>query len=263
MINKILLGLFLMICMFANAQKKSVNNYKYIIVPEKFDFLKKADQYQTSSLTKFLLQKKGFTVFLSNEELPSELAVNKCLALYAKVVDKSGMLAVRSAVELRDCFNNVVYTSQVGKTKSKEYKKAYHQAIRNAVSSMQDVVYEYKEEPIQKEEVIIAKNISDKVVKNVVISPKVIETPLVKDKIAKKESILSKELKVLYAQEKNNGFQLVNTKPEVVFMILKTNVKDVFILKDKNGILYKNGTHWIAEYYKNNQLHTEKYQIKF
>jgi hypothetical protein len=68
---------------------------------------------------------------------------------------------------------------------------------------------------------------------------------------------------VLYAQTKNNGFQLVNTALEVVFLILKTNVKNVFIIHDKNGILYKCGENWIAEFYENNQLITKEYQIKF
>jgi len=41
------------------SQTKKMSDFKYIIVPNKFDFLKKSNQYQTSSLTKFLLQKKG------------------------------------------------------------------------------------------------------------------------------------------------------------------------------------------------------------
>ena len=40
----------------------SLNDYKYVSVPEKFDFLKSNDQYQLNSLTFFLLKKKGFTV---------------------------------------------------------------------------------------------------------------------------------------------------------------------------------------------------------
>ena len=64
-------------------------------------------------------------------------------------------------------------------------------------------------------------------------------------------------------QAKANGFQLVNTTPEVVFLLLKTNVKDVFVIKDKNGILYKVGDVWIAEFYENDRLTTKTYLIKF
>ena len=68
---------------------------------------------------------------------------------------------------------------------------------------------------------------------------------------------------ILYAQPITNGFQLINTKPAVVFQVLKTKLKDVYIIKNKNGILYKNENNWVAEYYKNNALIVESYQIKF
>ena len=42
-----------------------LNQYKYVSVPDRFDFLKTNDQYQMSSLTQFLLTKKGFTVLES------------------------------------------------------------------------------------------------------------------------------------------------------------------------------------------------------
>ena len=50
---------------------------------------------------------------------------------------------------------------------------------------------------------------------------------------------------------------------EVVFVILNTNKKDVYVIKGKDGTLYKNGENWVAEYYKNDQLVKEVYQIKF
>ena len=59
------------------------------------------------------------------------------------------------------------------------------------------------------------------------------------------------------------GYQLVNTKPEVVFVLLKTGNSDKFIIKDKNGTLVKQGDYWVAEYYENDALVTKKYQVKF
>ena len=71
------------------------------------------------------------------------------------------------------------------------------------------------------------------------------------------------QIETLYAQVKNNGFQLVNTQPKVVFQLLQTNLKEVFILKGSNGIFYKKGTRWIAEYYENNQLIQKEYLVNF
>ena len=40
MIKKIVFSLLLVLAMSAYSQQKDINNYKYIIVQEKFDFLK-------------------------------------------------------------------------------------------------------------------------------------------------------------------------------------------------------------------------------
>ena len=67
----------------------------------------------------------------------------------------------------------------------------------------------------------------------------------------------------LYAQPKENGFQLINAKPQVVFVILNTGVKDIYVIKDKNGLLYKKGENWIAEFYDGGEIVVKKYSIKF
>ena len=88
---------------FVFGQEKKVNNYKFIVVPDKFDFLNQRDKYKTSSLTKFLLKKNGFTVVLNSEQYPKDLINNPCSALNALVLDKSSMFKVKVIIELRDC----------------------------------------------------------------------------------------------------------------------------------------------------------------
>lgn len=247
---KKILFILLMITTSVFAQKQ-INNYKYVIVPNKFEFVKKNDQYKTSSLTKFLFNKHGFTALLADEKLPEDIAVNRCLALTGTVKDDSGMLTTKSVIELRDCFNKVVFTSKVGKSKNKDYKKAYHEAIRDAFKSIKALHYKYnntsnREEVVKENKTIIEVSETNKLAKQVVVD--------------QKNGVITKNI---YAQPITNGFQLVNTKPEVVFHIIKTNVKDVFILKNKNGILYKSNKIWVAEYYRNELKVIENYQIKF
>ncbi|MGY8910777.1 MAG: hypothetical protein ACKVIG_13095, partial [Flavobacteriales bacterium] len=67
MIKKTIFLLMLLVSNSLLSQQTNLNKYQYIIVADQFDFLKEVDQYQTSSLTKFLLEKKGFEVFLSNQ----------------------------------------------------------------------------------------------------------------------------------------------------------------------------------------------------
>ncbi|MEE4001325.1 hypothetical protein V1T75_13355 [Tenacibaculum sp. FZY0031] len=241
------IALFITTTCFA---QKPIHNYKYVIVPTKFDFVKGRDKYQISSLTKFLFNKYGFTAFLEDESLPADVVDNRCLALTGVVKDDSGMFITKNIVELRDCYNKVVFRSQMGKSKEKEYKKAYHEAIRNAFKSIRELQYKYtpsKDVDIvkSKEKVQLAPTVE-------VMEPKNID-------LEEKKTSES----TLYAQSIINGFQLVNIKPEVVYKVLETNVKNVFVIEDKNGILYKNGDSWYVECYKNGIKTTKKYQIKF
>lgn len=259
MIKKIVFSLLLVLAMSAYSQNTEFDNYKYIIVQDRFDFLKEQDQYQTSSLTKFLLQKKGFTVFLSNETLPKDVSENRCLALMATVKSTSSLFVVKNKIELEDCYGKLIYSSEEGKSKEKDYKKGYHEAIRNAYSTMSDIEYTYNPEA---KDVLVNENSESAVElptkKN--IQTKVI--PEIKEPVAVKK-LVPNSIETLYAQVKPNGFQLVNTEPVIVFQVLKTNLIDVFILKGKNGIIYKNKNTWIAEYYENDQLVIKQFDIKF
>jgi len=234
MIKKPLFFLFLLLSSSVFSQQTNFDKYQYIIVSDKFDFVTETDQYQTSSLTKFLLQKKGFKVFLSSEDFPENLQNNRCLVLIATVIEEFSMVTIKNSIVIKDCYGKTVYTSQVGKSKEKDYKKGYQEAIRDAYESMTDFNYSY--------------------------NPSLVD---VKIEILQDKNIVFPTVDVLHAQTKNNGFQLVNIKLKVLFFIINTNVKDVFIIKDKNGILYKVGDNWVAEFYDNNELITKEYQIKF
>ena len=266
MIRKIAISLLFIITISTYSQQEKINNYKYVIVPQKFKFLKSADQYQTSSLTKFLLKKKGFIVFLSSDRLPNELFNDKCKALTANVIDNSSMFTMKSTIQIKDCFGTILYTSKKGRSKEKDYKKGYHESIRSAYATMSDLEYKYN--PI-KETIELKKDSKvdlvmpvNKVVPEKVLT-KVKEVAPERKEITKEIFSPSTKTETLYAQVKPNGFQLVNTVPSIIFHILKTKVKDVFIIKGKNGIMYKNNNTWVAEYYEDDILVIKQYMIKF
>ena len=245
--------LFLFSSLFLVGQELKLDNYKYIIVADKFHFVKEVDGYQTSSLTKFLLEKKGFQVFLSNENFPEAVLQDKCkIALFADVIDKSDFLTTKFIIVLNDCKGNTIYTSKVGKSKLKEYKKAYQESIRNAFNTMTDVSYSYK--PSDKKESTIDK-ISDLSNKKMISNDSVIEKKIETKDIS--------NVDILYTQPILNGFQLVNATPKVVMVIQKTTLKDLFLVKDSQGIVYKEGKNWFFEYYNENQIVKKQLQIKF
>ncbi|SNR45721.1 hypothetical protein SAMN06265371_103203 [Lutibacter agarilyticus] len=165
--------------------QKSIKDYKYIIVPKQYEFQKREDQHQINSLTKFLFEKEEFIVFFSDESFPEELALNACAALKAIVNDESGMLSTKVTISLVDCYNKVIYTTPEGRSKIKDYKKGYHQAIRNAFVNIQELDEEVEgetTEEITAIEAVVAESAEEQVV---AVSP--VETA-VKEEIAETKS---------------------------------------------------------------------------
>ncbi|MFC6861588.1 hypothetical protein [Zunongwangia atlantica] len=131
--------------------QKTVNDYKYVIVPEKYEFSKEKNQYQLNALTKFLLEKYGFSTVMKSAQKPAELQSNSCLALEADVQNNSGLFVTKMVLQLKDCYGNVVYASEEGRSREKDYKAAYHEALRDAFTSLEDLNYTYSEDPIVSE----------------------------------------------------------------------------------------------------------------
>lgn len=121
--------------------QEQLNDYKYIIVPKQFAEFKRENQYQTSTLVKYLFTEKGFDA-VYEDELPQELKNNGCLGLHAKLVDGSSMFTTKAAVKLSNCNGEEVFTTNEGKSKEKDYKESYGEALRDAFTSF-DMNYAY------------------------------------------------------------------------------------------------------------------------
>ncbi len=243
--------------------QSNLNDYKYVIVPKKFGFLKKADMYQVNSLTKFLLEKENFIVFF-DDNLPVDLANNRCVGLYANVLNKGGLFKTKLVTELKDCNNNVVFKTKEGSSKEKDYKKSYHEALRNAFQSFKTINYSYKPKLVQKEVLEVKpKDIP------VVVAPVLKETPKVETvykskevKSIKKKSAIKQAThsNVLYAQAIDNGFQVVDSTPKVVMILISTPKQNVFIVKGQDAIVYEQDGFW---YLAKDEKTPETLNIKF
>lgn len=127
--------LFLLTCTLVFSQKK-LNYFAYVVVPEHFSFLTDPDQYQLNSLTKFLLEKKGFVVFSEYDPIPKKLAVLDCGGLFFKLKKKSNLFQTRLQFELFDCHRKRVFESSMGVSREKQYQKAYQGSLRKAFESL-------------------------------------------------------------------------------------------------------------------------------
>jgi hypothetical protein len=244
--------LFLLLSSLGYSQS-TINNYKYVIVPGRFTFLKENDQYGLNSVTKNLLQAKGFTVFFDNNELPVDLANNKCNALSADVLDKSGMFSTTLVLVLKDCHGNVVFSGKPGKSREKDFSTGYNMALTDAFASLGKVPYTYKG-PVaeQVQPVAVATTVAPPAVTEPITAPaKAIE--------------INNDAGTLYAQAIPNGYQLVDNTPKKVLTLLKTSAENYFIASNNtvNGIVLKINEDWFFEYYEDGKLVSKKLLVKF
>ncbi len=122
-----------------------INTYKYVIIPESFSFSTENDAYQLNSLARFLFKKHGFNAFNISEGLPEDLKREGCKGLRADVLKKPGLFWTKLTVVLKDCNGVTVFTSSEGRSREKEFKKAYHEALRAAFKDVQKLNYKYTE----------------------------------------------------------------------------------------------------------------------
>ena len=256
--KKIIISLILVIGFsFICKAQSSLNDYKYVIVPNKFDFLKEVDQYQINSLTKFLFNKNGFIAILEEESYPEDLANNVCLALNADVKKNKGFLSTKLFVVLKNCKNETIFTSEIGQSKEKEYQVAYNLALRDAFNSIESVEYSYL--AVQENNVMVAKPIKTEAAIVVPVAIKK-ETKTIEEEPI---PVLKEADQIFYAQEIENGFQVVDSTPKIVMFLLTTPKENIFIVKGRDAIVYKEDGFWYLSKNNGNSTTTKKINIKF
>ena len=265
--------------------QNDINNYKYVIVPTSYSFFNEEDKFQINSLTKFLFNKYGFTAFLQNEELPQELTKNKCLALYVNVEEEKSLFKTKLRIDLKDCGGRLVMSSKVGETREKQFDKAFNLALRDAFETYQNINYKYVpsnnvvpvtlepeiQEPIAtkdkeierlKEEVKALKEVKEETTQ-IVENPKVVAIePELKINETKVEMI-EESSNLLYAQPIENGFQVVDTTPKIVMILLETGKSNVYMVKGKNAMVYQEDGSWYLSENEGDKVSVKPLNIKF
>lgn len=253
--KKYFLVALMLVCGLSKAQ--SINDYKAVIVPVKYDWLKQDNQYRLNTLTKFNLEKAGFQAFYNKESIPSSFN-DRCNLLYATVLNQSNFLTTKLVVQLKDCNEKVVFESEVGKSKEKEYNVAYTEALNEAFESVLALSYKYSGAAVVAQEIVVAKPAEQ------MSAPKSSEVVVAAAPSISTAAVTS-SADLLYAQATATGFQLIDSTPKVVMKLMKTSQPNSFIAikgELQGSLLLKDGQ-WYFEYYKNDVLLSEKVNVKF
>ena len=239
--KKAFLVLFSLFSFLSFAQ--SVNDYEFVMVPIKFEFQRDENEYRLNTLLKYRLEEYGFQAFYTSDQLNTNYN-DRCRYLNVNVVNESGLFTTKLYITFKDCNNAIVYQSVTGTSKTKDRKKAYTEALEEALTSVKTLKYKFTG---KKTESIV------EVSKPVLVT----ETAVAKTELVNENS--------LFAQPITNGFQLVDTTPKVVLKMFRTSQPDYYTATsaDKSGVVFKKNNEWFFEYYQNDQLISEKLNIKF
>mgnify|MGYP007079515594 CR=1 FL=1 len=316
--------IFLSICMitlFALNVQGQLNDYKYLVVPKRFDGFKMENQHQTSTLVKHLFTNKGFnTVY--DDAIPDDLYANRCLGLTVRLDEKSSMFTTKTILILENCNNEAVFMTQEGRSREKDFKISYNEAITQAFQSIQALDYSYVEKSnaetvtlgfrndvkslndesnIEKGDRSGNKNTSVRQVatqdeqsfesieptaSNYKKGVQQKETEVTQTATADNQSYEDKSPTesdvqkaaavnsmldetnapmVLYAQEIENGYQLVDNSPKIVMTLSKTSLSDIYSAKSDqtSGIVFRRDGKWFFEYVTNGETIQKELNIKF
>lgn len=220
------------------------NSNIYVMLPNQFEFQKKANDFQLNSLTKFLLEKENFKVFLENET-PEEIIKNPCNSLKANVLNTSGMFITKLQLILTDCKGKQVFASEIGKSREKEFKKAYQEALRDAFSAGNKLA-NFKQNHKQ--------------------DASTLPISSVKSTTENKMEPKTNDVPILYAQPNSLGFQLIDNTPKIILKIKQTSLPNIYIAEDEHGnhgVFYKTENQYIFEFIKDEKLQQKALNVKF
>ena len=229
--------LLLVLFLTATAFSQNVNDYEYVIVPTKFSFLKVDDKYRLNTNSRLLLQKYGFKSVFPSDSIPSEIANNNCKKLYFDLVEDNKFLITKIKIVLKDCREKLLFESDYGTSKEKEFEIAYNIALREAAKSFDKLNYKYN-----------GKNNSSITQE----PPKTIVAEINSETF-------------YFAQPTATGFQVVDNEPKVIMKLYTTSQKNVFIgLKgNTNGVVISKNGKWFFEYYDGDKLISESINLRF
>lgn len=257
---------------------QSVNDYKAVIIPIKYDFLKTDNQYRLQTITKMNLQKAGFQAFYATETIPPEIT-DRCSLLYVDVKKENTFLVSKLFIVLKDCYGTEIYKSSIGKSREKEYEVAYVEALNLAFESVYSLSYEYNGNTnfspkagvnslsvsVMAAPAIVSATSTVPVV--TMTTAAAVAVPVVVMSTTTNEPKTSdvKSSGLLYAQPTSYGYQLIDSEPKVIMKVYKTSNPASFMAKkgEVQGALVSKDNQWFFEYYQGDKLVSEKIEVKF
>lgn len=215
-----------------------LNKYQYVVVPTKFDFMKVENEHRLNTIVKNKLEKMGFIAYYENN-IPLEVAQKSCEILKVDLVKGGTFVWTKMNLIFKDCQGKVVFQSDEGKSKDKDFKIAYTECTDQIFESL--FALKYKFEEAQEKSVVNKDELKSNVNQNEATNDNLI------------------------AEKTSSGYVLKNNQNQTIYKVTSTGKSDLFLAQrgQNNGMLYLKDGNWIFEYTINDQLFSEIVKVKF
>jgi hypothetical protein len=244
---------------------QTLNNYKAVVIPMKYDFLKIENQYRLQTITKVNLQKAGFQAFYTTETMPAEFN-DRCDLLYIDVKKENAFLVTKLYITFKDCFGTIIFQSAIGKSREKEYSLAYADALNEAFLSVNALQYKYNGTKAGSKSAAVPAVPAPVAVAPAATTPAVVVPIAVANKeVNDLKTSQNNNADLLYAQPTSYGYQLIDSEPKVVMKVYKTSNPASYMAAKGSvqGVLVSKDNQWFFEYYQGDKLISEKINVKF
>lgn len=229
---------------------QSINDYQYVIVPSKFDFLSEKDQYRLNTLTKMMMEKYGFITYFDTDP---EARKYNCNKIFVEVSNAKSIMKTLLVITLKDCNNTILFVSKEGESKEKDYGVAYGQALREASKSLETMGYRYNGTMTETQTTtVVTTDIGSGITREV-------------KQIQPKSSKANVTKVPLNAQPVINGYQLVDMTPKIILTIWYTSAEGIFLAErnQTQGVVFAQNGSWFFEYYSEGKRVSEVLDIRF
>ena len=127
-----------------------------------------------------------------------------------------------------------MFRSDVGVSNEKDFKKAFHEALRESFISITNANYNFSKKSF---------------VTNLKTKKIMPDESLDNDTSLIKTNIYNKNYKVIIVPT-NYGYDVVGGNKEILLSLYQTTCDDLYIIDKLPGAAYKRGSRWVREYIK-------------
>lgn len=236
--------------------QSSLNDYEMAIIPSKFKFQDEDNQYRINLTIKAFLKQKGFEAYVSSDALPEGFLDYNCNKVFVNAIEENTMFSTKIKIEFKDCKQVVLFTTDLGESRIKDYGAAYNEALRIALKSFDKAKYKfsgktyYDDEAQEKLKSRDIENVSNEITK--VIKS---ETGVTYEKVTKNDKPTTGEVLV----------KVINQANQQELVLYKTTRNAIYLCNQngKSGVVFAKNEVWFFEYLDNGKIVSEKLDIKF